>query len=132
MEEHRGVTLQSLMSMYYRYNKSKKNISLLKAYKVSAETIKDDNTSDFYLLNIDLENRMLNIEKYHIDDYEEAILRYFILEDFTDPQTNSVVLVNVDNYRELKEAYPSYFSDISEFIQALDKVEENCIRLNLI
>jgi putative GTP pyrophosphokinase len=44
----------------------------------------------------------------------------------------TVVLVKVDNYRELKEAYPSYFSDISEFIESLEKVEENCERLKLL
>lgn len=131
IEEYRALSLEDIMKMYYKHNKSKNNISLLKAYKVSAESVENDDTSDFYLLIIDIEKRLLKIEKYDLEELDKASQRYYVLEDSVNPLTESVVLVNVDNYRELKEAYPSYFSDITEFIQALDKVEENCIRLNL-
>lgn len=131
IKEYESHTVEDIMKMYNKYNKSKKNILLLRAYKVSVGSVDEDDKSDFYLLTINIGTRMLNIEKYTAVEFDEASSRYFEIEGSLDPKTESVVLVNVDNYRDLKEAYPSYFSDITEFIENLDKVEENCIRLNL-
>ena len=35
-------------------------------------------------------------------------------------------LVSVDNIRDLKEAYPSYFLDTSEFIHVMESIKKNC------
>ena len=39
---------------------------------------------------------------------------------------NAVVLVSVSSIKDLRNAYPSYFLDTSEFIRALEKISQNC------
>jgi len=39
---------------------------------------------------------------------------------------NAVVLVSATSILALRKAYPSYFLDTSEFIQTLEKMNENC------
>lgn len=42
---------------------------------------------------------------------------------------NAVVLVSVSSIKDLRNAYPSYFLDTSEFIEALEKLVKtaNCL-----
>lgn len=44
----------------------------------------------------------------------------------------AVVLVSSDSLKSLKKAYPSYFLDTSEFLQALEKINEDCKSLKLV
>ena len=48
------------------------------------------------------------------------------LKKNTNEIKNAVVLVSVPQMKQLQEAYPSYFLDTSDFLDAIDKMMENC------
>ena len=41
---------------------------------------------------------------------------------------NAIVLESATSIKTLKKAYPSYLLDTSEFIQAIEKMNSNCIK----
>jgi len=47
-------------------------------------------------------------------------------EKNTNEIKNAVVLVSVPQMKQLQEAYTSYFLDTSDFLDAIDKMMENC------
>ena len=57
---------------------------------------------------------------------EKAFEKYAIEEETAQEGKKAVVLVSVDNIRDLKEAYPSYFLDTSEFIHVMESIKKNC------
>lgn len=134
MVEHEELSVQEVMRKYYQHNNSKKNLEMLKAFSVVLEESfirTDDEISDYYLLTIDLEKNVVHINNYMKEDYEEATSSYYELEKKLSAN-KAIVLVATSSYSQLQEAYPSFFSDIEEFISNLTKVEENCINHGLI
>lgn len=132
LNEHKEIELTELMRIYYRKNKSKKNLVLLSAFQVSNKSIDDiDIIPDYYLLNIDIVKRSLSIHTYTKEEFNEATQKYYEIENSIEQNKQVVVLVSTDSYKSLREAYPSYFSDLSDFIYSLSTVEENCQRLGL-
>ena len=135
LKEHSKIDLTDLMRTYFRHNREKKHLEFLRAFKVVIEypIIKtEDSVSDYYLLIIDLHEHKVSIRNYGKDDYEKATKDYYELEHTIKEHKHAIVLVATSSYDLLKEAYPSYFYDIEEFISSLKKVENNCERLGLI
>lgn len=132
LDDHATLNLRELMRMYYKQNSSKNNVSFLRAFRVTNMFLdKRKEIPDYYLLNIDLEHKNIKISPFYKGDIESATMQYYKLESTIDPNKGAVVLVATSSYKLLREAYPSYFSDISNFIESLEKVEENCERLGL-
>lgn len=132
--EHEKLSVQDVMRKYYQHNKAKRNLEMLRAFSVVLEKSfveTNDEISDYYLLTIDLEKNVVHINNYMKEDYEEATSSYYELEKQLSAN-KAIVLVATSSYSQLQEAYPSFFSDIEEFISNLTKVEENCINRGLI
>ena len=64
-----------------------------------------------------------------MDERQYAINQYAIEEETAVDGKKAVVLVAVDNIRNLKEAYPSYFLDTSEFLTVLENIKRNCLEM---
>ncbi|TFD97324.1 (p)ppGpp synthetase [Dysgonomonas capnocytophagoides] len=133
VQEHQDLELKELMRKYYKHNSEKKNLAMLQAFTVvlsksSSQTNND--ISDYYLLLIDLNKRIVSIDSYIKEDYAKATADYYELEK-TIHDYEAIVLVATSSYSLLKGAYPSYFSDIEEFISSLKKVDNNCKQLGL-
>lgn len=75
----------------------------------------------FYLLELDLETKTINIRTYKKNELDRATDDYLVLEKISLQRQTNTVLVSVDSLSLLKQAYPNYFADTSLFLQALNK-----------
>lgn len=98
-------------------------LDILSAIKVAVNNQNKSNPFNkdgFYLLILNLETHLLKIFHYLPSNIEEANTQYDQIEQSKGNQKIDVVLVRVDSFKTLKNAYPNYFSDITSFI---DKVK---------
>jgi len=133
LKMHSGETMQDLMIDCYSSSMRLNIIDILKGLRISARQIEIENyAGDYYLLNINVKGKHVTIEKFKKGQFSTASNRYLELEKSIKENENAVVLVSATSLKSLKKAYPSYFLDTSEFINALEKINENCINLKLI
>lgn len=127
MEEHRNLTEEQLMVLCYEYNKKLNICDVLKALRVTIKVFeeKKDN-ADYYLLNINFVDKNVSIETFSKSELSRATQEYMQLEQTIEESKNAVVLVATASFEDLREAYPSYFLDTSEFIVALENLHERC------
>lgn len=83
-------------------------------------------TIGYAVIFIQFDERRVQLKHYPIDALEEASKYYSEVEKSINDATSAVVLVSVSDMNELKEAYPSYFLNASEFIQALQDFNASC------
>lgn len=133
MEEHKDLTVNELMVRCYNYCKELNILTKLKAIRVSANKIESDNyPGNYYLLNINIKKMVVNIRVFMKKDFEIATKEYLKLEKSINENENAVVLVSASSIKTLKKAYPSYFLDTSEFIQAIEKMNSNCEKFQIV
>ena len=119
--------MKDLMLELYLMNASFHFNDTLKALRVSNIVAKKENYKDgYYILNINFNTQKVNIKAFPKENEEQASDMYSKLEKSTNEKKNAVVLVSVPQMKELQEAYPSYFLDTSDFLDAIDKMMENC------
>lgn len=129
LEEHYELTMEQLMVKCYNYCSNLNILTKLKAIRVSTNKIETDNfPGDYYLLNINIIEMFINIKVFNKSQFELATSEYLKLEKSINENENAVVLVSATSLKTLKKAYPSYFLDTSEFIQAIEKMNSNCIK----
>jgi putative GTP pyrophosphokinase len=133
LEEHKERSMENLMVECFNLTNELKVIDILKALRISARQIEIEKfNGDYYLINIDVKEKFVNILTFKKSDYEIASVEYLRLEKEVNENENAVVLVSASSIKSLKKAYPSYFLDTSEFISALERINENCKRLKLV
>lgn len=81
-----------------------------------------NNKSIYYLLVLDYSDHQVHIRPFTSTQLEAATQAYGIIEQETD---KNVVLVSAKSFNELREAYPNYFVDISEFISMVQDIIKN-------
>jgi hypothetical protein len=69
------------------------------------------------LIRLDFDEKTIRVSGYRIQDLDEAQKDY--LEAERSKGANDAVLVSVESMKALKRAYPNYFLDIHEFIDAV-------------
>lgn len=81
----------------------------------------------FYLLNLDLATRELQISAFKQPQEELANSQYAKLEErmLKNKEDRDIVLVSADTNKELRKAYPNYFLDTKEFINKLHQYFES-------
>lgn len=130
---HSEKTMESLMVDCYKISKKLNVITILKGLQVSARKIEIDKyVGEYYIINISIKEKNVRIRTFKKSEYERATKQYLELEKSIDNKENAVVLVSSISLKSLKKAYPSYFLDTSEFITALEKVNENCKKMKLV
>ncbi len=137
LDIHKDLTEQELMLQSYHLSKKLNIIEALKALRITAKHLEDRKFPEgYYLLYIDIENKTVSLEQYKKKQQDEATKKYLEIEKKIEKEIgdskNAVVLVSADSLKSLKKAYPSYFLDTSEFLSALEKINENCKSLGLI
>lgn len=133
LDVHTNNTMEELMVKCSKLTKKLKIIEILKALRISARQIEiDEFNGDYYLININIQEKFVNIKTFKKSDFELASKEYVKLEKDIKDNENAVVLVAASSIKDLKKAYPSYFLDTSEFITALERINENCKTLGLI
>lgn len=74
----------------------------------------------YYLLRLNRRDNQLVINNFRKKDLDQATAQYDVAEKTRD-KDEDVVLVSTSSYNMLKQAYPNYFSDITEFITLIEK-----------
>ena len=129
LKEHKGngYKMKDLMMKLYSMNANYHFNDTLKALRVSNIVAKQENYKDgYYILNINFQTQRVNIKAFPKENEEQASAMYSRFEKNTNEIKNAVVLVSVPQMKQLQEAYPSYFLDTSDFLDAIDKMMENC------
>lgn len=130
LDEHleKKWEMKDLMKLLYNTDLKHNFSDQLKALRISVNSVKENNFKDgYYILDINFVSKIVHITSYNSDQEEEASLEYSKLEENVVDSKNAVVLVSVPKMVELQEAYPSYFLDTKDFLNAIDKMKENCI-----
>jgi len=79
----------------------------------------------YFLLVLDLEKKSVQFTRYQKGQLSEATQLYNEQEErFRGDENMDVVLVSAASVRELKKAYPNYFSDTDDFQQYLRNVHD--------
>ncbi len=97
----------------------------LNAFNVATRhlTRDDKNKEGYYILQLDLEGNRISIMKFDKTQLETATNKYDDLEqENAGDSSKDIVLVEAQSLRDLKKAYPNYFSDTAEFQKNLNKV----------
>ena len=71
----------------------------------------------YYILILNYKQKVLNYKYYPASQIEEANKVYTRIEQSKKQAELDAVLVMVSSFDNLKDAYPNYFADISEFIK---------------
>jgi len=99
-------------------------VKRLNAFAVSANHIlqKSDNKTDYFLLELTEEGSKILITQYKMSDFERATTAYLQKEkQAKSDTTNDVVLVAAGSLHALKNAYPNYFADSTEFVRLMQR-----------
>lgn len=112
---------------YAQLDKSFKFLDQLQAL-VSTVKISEEHTlrGGFAVLLIQFAEKRVQLRHFQSDNLEDATKYYSEVEKSINDQNSAVVLVSVSDMKELQEAYPSYFLNASEFIQALFEFNSIC------
>lgn len=125
--------MYELMKLLYTVNIEHNHSNTLKALRVTSIQAKKENYKNgYYILNINFQSRTVRITTFSKEQENEASTAYSELEKGIIDKNNAVVLVSVPKMKELQEAYPSYFLDTTEFLQAIDIMMENIEKINIV
>lgn len=125
--------MYKLMELLYTVNIEHNHSNTLKALRVTSSLAKKENYKNgYYILNINFQSRIVRITTFSKEQENEASTAYSELEKGIIDKNNAVVLVSVPKMKELQEAYPSYFLDTTEFLQAIDIMMENIKKINIV
>ena len=120
-------SMEKLMRACFKMDEHYKYTDTLKAIRITVKSVEEEQyTDDFYLVIIDFEKTVVNVNGFQDSETEKAFDKDAIEEEAAQEGKKAVVLVSVDNIRDLKEAYPSYFLDTSEFIHVMESIKKNC------
>lgn len=75
----------------------------------------------YYVLILNYEKKMLRIKDFSTQQIDLATKIYNEIEAEHDKNIDAV-LVSAQSFKDLREAYPNYFADISEFVQTMNKL----------
>ena len=126
-ESFAGYSEKDYCVQYAQLDKDFKFLDQLQAL-VSAVKISEKHTlrGGFAVLLIQFAEKRVQLRHFQSDNLEDATKYYSEVEKSIYDQNSAVVLVSVSDMKELQEAYPSYFLNASEFIQALFDFNSIC------
>lgn len=127
LKEHSTRTMEDLMLDCELQSKKLKIIDILTGLRISANQIETGKIKgDYYIIVINVKEHLVKIQSYSQSNFNQASEDYANIEKSITESEGAVVLVSSDSIISLKKAYPSYFLDTSEFIAAIEKINENC------
>ena len=109
---------------FFRYEENKL-VDQLKALRVTVNMDFDKVTSGFCVLTIDFISKVVHAQTFNKEQEKEASDLFSQIER-TINKDEAALMVAIENMREIKEAYPSYFLDTQEFLIFLENFENEC------
>lgn len=129
LKEFEKYSMERLMTFCYKHDEQYKFTDTLKALRLTLKHVEDTKyDKELYLIVIRFDKGIVNIKGFDATQTEDATNEYAQEEQSAVESKKAVVLVSVDNIKNLREAYPSYFLDTSEFIYVLERIRENCVK----
>ncbi len=113
--------IYDLVNEIQRINSSHRITSILSGINLAIDytSKKINNKNIYYLLILDYLSKKVRIREFKSSQLEAATNAYDKIESITN---NNVVLVSAKSFKELREAYPNYFVDISGFINMVKDI----------
>ena len=99
----------------------------LSAFAIAANAIETrQSQGNYHLITLDAEMKTVSIQSFGKKRLDEASTAYAEAEKkaATDPNLQAV-LVATNSIDALKRAYPNYFLDTRQFVQALNRIQKN-------
>lgn len=128
LKEFEKYSMERLMTFCYKHDEQYKFTDTLKALRLTLKHVEDTKyDKELYLIVIRFDKGVVNIKGFDATQTEYATNEYAQEELSAMESKKAVVLVSVDNIKNLREAYPSYFLDTSEFIDVLERIRVNCL-----
>lgn len=126
--EFEKYSMEKLMRACFNMDQHYKYTDTLKAIRITAKTVEEKQyEDDLYLVIIDFKQTIVSVEGFKDSEQAQAFEKYAFEESTAEEGKKAVVLVSVDDFRDLQDAYPSYFLDTSEFIHVLETIKKNCV-----
>jgi hypothetical protein len=133
LDAHIDLSMEFLMKECYTISEKLNVVDTLKALRVTTDHLeKQKFPGDYYLIHIDTEKKGVNVNVFNKSKYDLATQKYLEIEKVIDNNKSAVVLVSATSFKDLKKAYPSYFLNTTEFLNALEKIKANCLKLELV
>ena len=123
-----GFSERDYCIQYAQLDREYKFLDQLRAL-VSAVKITEMHTLEegYAVILIMFNEKRVQLRHYPSEKLEDATKYYSEVEKSIDEENSAVVLVSVSDMKELQEAYPSYFLNAGEFIQALQYFNNLCL-----
>jgi len=124
-------TLQNEKELFLEIKRIEKELNVIKSLEhwtkiikvIQEKKVKQSKHAEFFLLELDINNERLFITTYTKGQSEKAIKDYAKSERANAGKNYyDVVLVGIDDARDLQKTYPNYFADTKEFIEILKEI----------
>lgn len=104
-----------------------KFLAQISAFTVSAENVINKeairkNERQYYLLMLNYETRRLSVRRYSNKEIDTAQNDY---AEYEKNEKFNAVLVAGDDIKQLKKAYPNYFTNTKKFLEIITKIKED-------
>lgn len=109
---------------YFHYEENNL-VDQLKALRVTVNMDFDKVKRGYCVLTIDFMSRIVHALTFTQEQEEEAT-RLFSQIESTINKDEAALMVGIEDMREIKEAYPSYFLDTKKFFEFLADFEKQC------
>lgn len=125
LAQHHSLSPRELYSLIVEKAEKIHALDLMTGYNLAARVVQDKRLGYYTIIELDMQERQVNITGYPKSRYREASLAYADLEARTENDTTKdVVMVSAGEIRTLKKAYPNYFLDIDKFAARLKAIIE--------
>ena len=125
-EQFADYTHEQYCKTYKEYLEGHKLYDQLSALRVTVNADDIDDFSDGYcVLSIDFNQKKVVYRTYPKEEESVATRLFASLEQSVESY-EAVLLVSIAKMREIRNAYPSYFLDTSEFLTALKEFNDTC------
>ncbi len=113
--------IDEIISEIESINAKNNYLDFLSGVRVAIDTenkiIKKNPHMGYYILILNYDTRRLRIKYFKSSEIEDANIVYNSIESTRAESKVDTVLVRVSSFKDLKQAYPNYFSDIGEFVE---------------
>jgi ppGpp synthetase/RelA/SpoT-type nucleotidyltranferase len=123
-----------ILEKIYNFEKSYNLIEKLENWNFSFQKVdnliktKKEKNIEFIVLELDLKKLELSVKTFSKRLEEKALQYYLEIENLIFDNPNyDIVMVGINDIKNLKKAYPNYFLDSKEFIKILKKILKNYI-----
>lgn len=100
----------------------------LKGFSVATQISTQNNEKEkgkYFLISLNFKDRRLSVTRFTESKLDQANNEYSELEKkYLNDKNTEVVLVSVDDIKNLSKLYPNYFLDTQEFVKLLDIIDQ--------